>query len=310
MSDTHQAEPNILQDFVDDSSPEEMEEAKSIGWKSPADWKGEPPKNGFKKAKEYLEAGRTVIPIMQSQNKELKAELATARRELAETKRETAAKFDNLERMSKAALDRQRKQLLESFEAVEDAAAEVGDKEALRKARTDKAKALDKFDEEVAEAKPDKKADKPAGMPKEVDDWVKDNAWFEEDDDMKAVAIRKHGELLQKYPNWSLERNLSEVRGYVEKRFPNEFKKDEPKDDEEADDKPEKRKGSPVEGGGSRIGGAAGRSPWSRLPAEAQKQADKFIKDDGLFLQKGETIDKDLQKARERYAKEYLGEEA
>jgi ElaB/YqjD/DUF883 family membrane-anchored ribosome-binding protein len=309
MTDTHpaEAEGNLLQDFVDDSSPEEMEEAKGLGWKSPADWKGDPPKNGFKKAKEYLEHGRTVLPIVQSENKKLKEELTTARRELAETKKDIAAKFENLERMSMAALDRQRKQLLESFEAVEDAAAEVGDKEALRKARTDKAKALDKFDEEVAERKEDKKADKPAGMPKEIEDWVKENPWFDDDEDMKAVAIRKHGELLNKHSDWSLEKNLAEVRKYVEKRFPSEFKKDEPEED---DDRPEKRKGSPVEGGGSRIGGGSQRSGWSRLPAEAQQQADKFIKGDGLFLEKGETIEKDLQKARERYAKQYHGEEA
>jgi hypothetical protein len=45
---------------------------------------------------------------------------------------------------------------------------------------------------------------------------------------------------------------------------------------------------------------------FARLPKEAQIQADKFIKEDGLFLEKGETVEKDLAKARERYAKQYL----
>jgi hypothetical protein len=54
------------------------------------------------------------------------------------------------------------------------------------------------------------------------------------------------------------------------------------------------------------MGGDSGRSSWSKLLADAQKQADTFIKEDGLFLEKGETVEKDLQKARERYAKMYL----
>ena len=40
------------------------------------------------------------------------------------------------------------------------------------------------------------------------------------------------------------------------------------------------------------------------------KHGINFIKDDGLFLQKGETIDKDITKARERYAKSYFGDQA
>lgn len=298
---------NHLQEFEDDSSPEEMEEAKTLGWKSPKEWKGEPPKNGFKKAKDFLAHGKEVLPIVQSQNKKLERELEAARKELAETKKETAKKLENLERMSRAALKQQRDQLEEKYAAAIDAAAEVGDKAAVQKLRSDEKKALKEFDEEAADKKDDTKKDddKPKGeIPKEVEAWVKENPWFEDDEEAKAVAITRHGKLLRDHPTWSLEKNLEEVRKYVAKRFPEHFEEEKKGDDDE--DEAPKRKGSRVEGGGSRMGGGAERSAWSKLPADAQKQADTFIKEDGLFLDKGETVEKDLQKARERYAKMYL----
>jgi hypothetical protein len=303
---SQEEDTNHLQDFEDDSSPEEMEEAKGLGWKSPKEWKGEPPKNGFKKAKDFLEHGKSVLPIVQSQNKKLERELAEARKELADTKAETAKKLENLERMSRTALKQQRERLEEKYAAAIDAAAEVGDKAAVQKLRSDEKKALKEFDEEAAEKEaPKKDDDKPKGeIPKEVESWVKDNPWFEDDEEAKAVAITRHGKLLRDHPTWSLERNLEEVRKYVQKRFPEHFEEESKGDDDE--DEAPKRKGSRVEGGGSRMGGDTGRSSWSKLPADAQRQADTFIKEDGLFLEKGETVEKDLQKARERYAKQYL----
>lgn len=291
----------------DDSTAEEIEEAKNLGWKAPAEWKGAPPKNGFKSAKTYLEHGREFLPVVQSQNAKLKEELAQSRRDLSDFKGEQAKKFQRLEQMSSAALTRQRQQLEEKFEAVKEAAVEVGDKDAYRKADKEGKKALDEFDEAVADKKDDAKPDnelKDNKPPKEVDDWVKANEWFETDDDMKAVAIRKHGELLNKHKDWSLERNLEEVRKYIVKRFPSEFA-EEADEEEETEDKPERR-GSRVEGGGSRMGGSQAKTAWSKIPDEAKKQGDRFIKDDGLFLVKGETVEKDLQKARERYAADYL----
>ncbi|HDA7234988.1 TPA: hypothetical protein O5T43_002567 [Staphylococcus aureus] len=54
------------------------------------------------------------------------------------------------------------------------------------------------------------------------------------------------------------------------------------------------------------MAGGSGGSKFSKLPADAKAQADKFIKEDGLFLEKGETVEKNLSQARERYAAAYL----
>jgi hypothetical protein len=57
------------------------------------------------------------------------------------------------------------------------------------------------------------------------------------------------------------------------------------------------------------VAGGGSGSKFSKLPADAKTQCDKFIKEDGLFLEKGETAEKDLAKARERYATAYLENE-
>ena len=307
MSET-QAE-NILEEFVDDSAPDEVEKAKSMGWKEPREWKGNPPKNGFVRAKEYLERAETVIPIMRAENKKLKDELNEARADLKSFKEETGRTVAKMAQMSKVALDRQRTQLEDKYSAAIEAATEVGDKEQVRKLRQAEREDLKKFDEasEIKEEKAEEaKKDVNGALPQDVQDtigaWIGENAWYTADPEMQAVANTYHGKLLKEKPGLSLSDNLEETRKYVAKRYPEKFaaaEEDEPEDDE----KP--ARASRVEGG-SRSGGNGGKSKYSQLPADAKSQCDKFIKEDGLFLEKGETAEKDLAKARERYATQYL----
>ncbi len=311
MSEAAEAE-SPLEQFVDDSPPEAIEEAKKIGWKDPSEWKGAPPKYGFIKAKQYLERAETVIPIMKSENKKLKDELAETRAELKAFREETKTTVANMAKMSKVALDRQRSQLEDKYSAAIDAATEVGDKDKvreLRKAEREDLKAYDEAVEVVTEKKTEEgKKDVNGALPKEHQDiighWIGENNWYTTDPEMQGVANMFHGKLLKDKPGLSLAENLEETRKYVAKRYPEKFKaEDEPEDE---DEKP--ARGSRVEGG-SRVAGGGGGSRWSKLPADAKEQADKFIKEDGLFLEKGEDPVKDLNKARDRYAADYLGEQ-
>jgi hypothetical protein len=302
-----------LEQFEDDSAPDEVEQAKSMGWKAPSDWKGKPPKGKFLKAKEYLERAETVIPIMRSENKKLKDDLTEARKELREVKENTETRIAKLAQMSKVALDRQRQQLEDKYSAAIDAAAEVGDKELVRKLRKEEREQLKEYDEATEEAS-EVKAEKTEtnkekvndALPKEVKDtiagWITENNWYSTDPEMQMVANQHHGKLLKDKPGLTLEENLEETRKYIIKRYPEKFGKQEPEDDDEED---RSARGSRVEGG-SRLAGAGGGTKWSKLPADAKAQGDRFIKEDGLFLQKGETVEKDLAKARERYAADYL----
>lgn len=312
----HEAEAGEAEEghFEDDSSEEDVAKAKSMGWKPPSEWKGAPPKNGFQKARDYVERGESVLPIVRAEKAKLEVELAKTRKELADFKVDQGKIYERLTKMSAKALERQREQLESKYEAAIEAAAEVGDKAEVKRLRAEEKKAVKEFDEAVEE-KPelddDKKSGKASGnTPDEnavIEAWTKENEWFADDEDMRVIAINYHGKLKREQPDLSLEDNLAKVRNYVAKKFPGEFKKDEPEEDE--DDTP-KRRGSPVESGGTRMpGGATQRSAWSRLPDEARKQADKFIKEDGLFLNKGETVEKNLQAARERYAVDYFGEQ-
>ena len=155
MNDTD-IEESPLEAFVDDSPPEDIEKAKAIGFKPHTEWKGKPPPRGFIRAKEYLERAETVIPIMRSENKKLKDEVAEARAELKAFKEETKTTVANMAKMSKVALDRQRGQLEDKYSAAIDAATEVGDKEQVRKLRDAERKDLKEFDEAAEEAKPSK----------------------------------------------------------------------------------------------------------------------------------------------------------
>lgn len=294
-------------DFSDDSSPEDVAEAKSLGWKDPSEWKGAPPKNGFVKAADFVERGRTIVPIMRSQTVKLEKELADSKKELEAFKAEQGKKFENLSRMSKVALDRQREQLEAKYTAAIDAATEVGDKAEVQRLRKEEREEVKKFDakdeDEPAKKRDDKKADElPAAIKDTLDAWVADNSWYNSEPEMQALANARHGKLLKDKPGLTLAENLAETREYIKKKFPEAFGKAE--DDEEDDDKPAR---SRVEGG-SRSGGGNGGSKFGKLPADARQQADRFIKEEGLFLEKGETAEKDLTKARERYAAQYLGE--
>ena len=295
--------------FVDDSPAEDIDKAKSIGWKDPAEWKGKPPPKGFIKASDYLERAATVIPIMKSANSKLEADLAASNKALADFKATTAKTIERMSSMTKVALDRQRTQLEDKYSAAIDAATEVGDTKKVRELRADERKDLKAFDEAADESRPDpKELEKAtekvnAALPKDVQDtigeWIAVNAWYTTDAAMQALANAHHAKLLKEKPGLTLAANLEATRKYVAGKFPEEFGEDEPDDEE----KP--ARGSRVEGG-SRMAGGGGGSKYSKLPADAKAQADKFIKDDGLFLEKGETADKDLAKARERYATAYL----
>jgi hypothetical protein len=312
MSDTDTE--SQLEQFVDDSAPEDVEKAQQIGWKNPKDWKGTPPKNGFVKAKEYLERAETVIPIMRSENKKLKDELAESRNELKSFKDEMKVTVANMAKMSKVALDRQRNQLEDKYSVAIDAATEVGDKEQVRKLREAERKDLKEFDE-VAEAATEKKIeegkkDVNGALPKDVQDdigeWLAENRWYAADEEMQAIANLRDGKLMKDKPGLTTKERLAEVRKHVAKLFPDKFKAEDDPNEQGEDEKP--ARGSRVEGG-SRVAGGGGGSRFSKLPADAKAQADKFIKEDGLFLEKGEDAVKDLAKARERYAADYLGED-
>lgn len=289
----------LKEDFQDDSTPEQVERARALGWKSPKEWKGDPPPNGFQKASEYAERGETVLPLINSQLAKSNKELKEAKQAFEDFKKESLKTAERNERMYKLALNQQRKQITSEFEARKEAAIEVGDKETYRQINKEEKETLKTFDEEAKE-KVEEKKDAKADLPKAVEDWVASNPWFNSDDELRAIAVARHGKLLKEKPGLTIEENLDLVLKHVKSKYPEAFGIE---DDEE--DKPSR--GSRVEGG-SRGGSGSGRSAWSKVGPDVKAAADKFIKNDGVYILKGETVEKNLQNARERYAEDYLKE--
>jgi hypothetical protein len=298
-----------VEDTPEQDPPEAVQLAREMGWKPESEWTGNPPKGGFVSASEYLRRGEKILPIVNARARKAEEEVQKLRRELEEERNDRRETIKRLDRMSTVALENQRAQLEARYAALKEAAVEIGDKAAYRQAESDEKKALKDIDDRLKDEEDDPKREpEKKALPKQVqevvDAWLEDNEWFNKEPELNAVANAIHIKLIREKPGLSLAENLAEVTKRVKKRFPEMFGEAE---DEEEEEMP--RRGSRVEGGTRINNGAGGRSLYAKLPAEAKAAADRFIKDDGLFLEKGETVEKNLSQARERYAKQYFGDE-
>ena len=296
------------------ATPEVERKARDMGWVPPSEWRGAPPRDGFLEPQEFVRRGEKIMPIVRAENAKLKTELAELKEAREQDRKEHRENLGRIEKMSTTALALQRKNLEEQYSERKEKAVEVGDMPAYRQAVKDEKEAVKALDErlEPTEAEKKNKLAEDQRLPKHIEDvidtWKADNRWYEDDpkkaDEMSIYATAVHMRLQKEKKGLTLAENLAEVTKIVRKRFPEHF--GEAEDDNNDDDQP--RRGSRVEGGSRTNGG--GRSAYSRLPADAKSQADRFIKEDGLFLEKGETAEKNMATARERYAKQYFGDEA
>ncbi len=132
-----------------------------------------------------------------------------------------------------------------------------------------------------------------------LNEWKAENTWFTTDRRMTAAADDYYEAIQKEMPGAPMADKLAEMRVRVEAEFPTKFGR-----------KPNGNGDAPRVEGGQRVQGGGGRSKFARIPAEAKSQGDKFIKQDGLFLAKGETKDNfNLAAARERYAAAFLEED-
>lgn len=302
-------EPNDTEQPQD--SPDDIRFAKEMGWKDPSDWQGDPPKNGFVSAKEYVRRSEKVLPIVnaRARNAEEKAAKLEAKLEQMETDHRDTIK--RIERMTEAALKQQRSQIEADYATRKEAAVETGDKAAYKQAVKDEKEATQALDERLKDEPADKEKKKeeaklPKAIQEAIDEWLNENPWFNQDDELNGYANGVYKKMRRENPGFTEKQVLAEVRKRTVKRFPEAFHESEADNPSEDEDRP---RASRVEGG-SRMNGGGGKSLYSKLPAEAKSICDKFIKEDGLFLEKGETSEKNLSQARERYAQQYLGDAA
>src|SRR6185369_7112819 len=197
-------------------------EARKMGWVPQGEFRG--PKEQWRDADEFVERGRTVLPIIRSQLDKEREKNAALSDKMEKFEREAAANFKRLEHMSEVALTKQREQLLAQFDARKEQAVERGDVEAYRALDKAENAALKDLDEKSAPPveKQDARAQLPASVRAIVEPFVAANPWLQ-DPEMGAVGAAYHEKLLNTQRGLTLQENLDRTRAYVASKYPEEF---------------------------------------------------------------------------------------
>lgn len=228
---------------------EEARIASLMGWKSPKDWKGDPPPGGLKSAKDFLAEVPKVNKAMREANELLRGKMdrivgQVARLTAAEKNRMSAGQEEALEAAMEAGdIDRAKKIL---------AAARAGGGDA----EPDEAPALTAFKDR--------------------------NAWYGVDDEATAYTAALDAQFARsaggvKDP----DAHMRKVEAGVKKRFPELFGDKAKEEDEEEDDQPRRR--APLVARGGRadrsrapsVVTAADLTPAQRRAAATMKVSEK-----------------------------------
>jgi len=161
-------------------------EARAEGWVPEAEWKGDPPKHGFLSAEDFVERGKTVIPILNSKLKKRDEEMESLRAELNGI-RQTASQFEQFSQKALAREQAERQRLEEALEARRAQAITDGDGQA--------AVAAERQLHDIRQAAPPPPPP-PQMDPAEADRWVNANPWFGSDPTMQRWARALSKELL------------------------------------------------------------------------------------------------------------------
>lgn len=270
-----EAAPVESQTTVETSGGDDVEsKARLHGWVPREEFKGDPEK--WRPADEFVKRGEELLPIALERTRAAERKLADMEARIAQREREYTDTVGRLERMSTKALERQREQLMANYSAAMRQAVELGDVQRFDQLQRDQYTAVQQFDTQVREAvaPPQQQQNGPRPLPPEeqalVSSWVRENAWYERDPAMKALAEAHHVALNNQFPGISLQENLKQVAAEVRRRFPDKFG-------------PTNHKivAPMVEsGGGGMPGAGAGRRTKSAadLPADAKAAAERFVK--------------------------------
>ena len=170
------------------TDPSDLEtEARAEGWVPEAEWKGDPPKHGFLTAEEFVERGKTVIPILNSKLKKRDEEMESLRAELNGI-RQTASQFEEFSQKALAREQAERKRLEEALEARRAQAITDGDGTA--------AVAAERELNQIRQATPPAPPPPPPLDEREAQRWVEANPWFGQDPTMQRWARALSKELL------------------------------------------------------------------------------------------------------------------
>lgn len=267
-------------------------EAREMGWKPQDKFRGNPEK--WTSAKEFVEKGRHVLPIVLDREKRIRAELLTKDAELA-TLRETVkgqntaldAIEKKLSKIDQQAMIRARATIAAEIKE----ARASGDVDAEIAAQDRMAELRNVADEKPA-PKPAAKTDTPAIDPA-LKSWMADNPWF--GDQASADNRRKTTEFIRIKEDLvedGFQGNVRQLVDAVEREY---------------DKRHKPRTTDKVEGGGRSSGnGASSQKGYASLPKEAKEACMDFA---DSIVGPGKRY-KTVEDWQKKYAKDYFEEQA
>lgn len=270
-------------------------EAKQLGWQPEEQFKGS--KDKWIPAKEFVEKGRFVVPILQQNNRRLQQQALTQTQKIGKLEQELKdlnTSFDSIEkRLSKVdqqAFVRAKAQLTAELKV----AREAGDVDA-------EVDVQDRMDQlrKATEEEPKKKITATKVEPTQVEldpvlkDWMKRNTWF--GDQTNSESKKKTKEFMRIGEDLRDEGFSGDMQEYTE-AVEREYEKRHPVE----------RATSKVEGGGrsSSNGAGGGNKGWAGLPADAKKACMEFA---DSIVGPGKRY-KTLEDWQKKYAKDYYEE--
>lgn len=229
-------------------------EAREMGWVPKDEFKGDASR--WSDAETFVKKGEEVLPLIRAQNKALKRQLDEMKRDL----KKASAYFSDAE---KRGYERARAEIEERLEQ----AVESGDTAAAKKAMAD----ADQLRKDMGDTKVENSNQ---DAEEAFDNWRESNAWYDRANLAGASELEKDAHI---YADRMVQRHLSKtnemepaeffdfIGGLVHERFP------------ALKAKPQRQKPQSEVAGGTRAAPRGGRS-FADLPQEAQRMADKWIK--------------------------------
>ncbi len=261
--------------------------ARRMGWKPATEFRG--PEHLWKDAESYVRAGEQELPVLRERYRALDDRFSKQERELTTAKssiddvKKTLTEFVDFSRQSEQRSYEKAKrelvaQMRQATSMADTAAFDVAEQR-LQQIESEREHSRPK----VTEREPKVTEREQPQPPVEVQSWVNDNPWFNNDVTLRAYATALHGELLSRSPNLTLRDNLAEVRRTVMDRFPDKFGiKPEPKVEKRENENRERAQAVGTSSVTTESGNrqAAGKKKnYNDLPAEAKAACDKFVKE-------------------------------
>jgi hypothetical protein len=279
----------VLDEGNEGIDPAVLAEAAEQGWVPQDQWKGKAEE--WSDAETFVRRGREINPILRKALKKERERTAALETEL----RATGATVAELREYLAKVEERATANALASLKRARTAALEAGDHAAAAE----------------AEEQMDQLKDSPSAVPKaktattqtihpQVQSWMDDNPWYNDDEDMKAYADGIAQRLMQARAGTTFEPKdiLPTVTDKVKKMFPAKFQGDAPPS-------------AMFEGGGGGGTGGTrsglptgGKSAFDKLPAEARSQFKRFY-EAGYYIDLKTKKPLDLKAAQAEYLKEY-----